>query len=384
MSAQAIEAQIDQISLEIERQKDMLRKLESRKSLLQRQLNAERDPIAHYPLEYARPQTHLGPLLLLNICNTWTNIALSTPALWASIGIGFPRAPGFEELLEMWLRRAGSRRLQISIKGACDSLVASSILQHSAQLQSLCISFDETNAEDDDDDGCYELLGGILPEMELPSLQELEIFGQIGMATNLLWPPVHRLLRLSPNLTELNIQNITFMMYMDEEEPETFVLPHLETLYVSTWALFDDSIISFLRQSSPPLLKLKLYGRSDVGNLYEVMSLIPTLTHFESVFLRSPFVAELFRYLSQNPHITPNLQTFQLEVAHNDSPTDILTLLAGLLAARRSSLKTVRLTTSGSIKTLPDDLAATLGQFLADGMDIHVGSARDELNILSQ
>ncbi|KAJ7649909.1 hypothetical protein FB45DRAFT_1075694 [Roridomyces roridus] len=100
MPTQGIKAQIEQISVEIERQKEVLRKLESRKSLLQQQLNAERDPIASlpleisseiflhclpprskgYPLEYARPRAHLAPLLLLNICNTWTNIALSTPA----------------------------------------------------------------------------------------------------------------------------------------------------------------------------------------------------------------------------------------------------------------------------------------------------------------
>ncbi|KAJ7605417.1 hypothetical protein FB45DRAFT_1042382 [Roridomyces roridus] len=435
MSAKAIESQIEQISVEMERRKELfmaeMRELESRKSLLLQQLNAVRDPIARLPLEvsseiflqclppqskacpleYARPQARLAPLLLLNICNTWTNIALSTPALWALIGIGFPRPTGFQDLLERWLRRAGSRRLQISIKGACDSLMASSILQHSAQLQSLCVSFDETNAEelDDGDEFCYELLGGILPEMELPSLQVLVIFGQAGMPTNLLWPSVHRLLRLSPNLTELNIQNINFMTYVNEELPETFVLPHLghlthfdgfevfnfsaprlETLYVSTWALFDDTLISFLRQSSPPLLKLKLYGGCNVaGSLDESISLIPTLTHLESLFLGSAYMTDLFGFLAKNLHVAPNLQSIQMESIdddedHDGNPIDILTPLVSMISARRGGLRKVRLTTtSWSMEPLPDDVAAILRQFLADGVDIHFGPVGG-LNILSQ
>ncbi|KAJ7605419.1 hypothetical protein FB45DRAFT_809140, partial [Roridomyces roridus] len=160
MSAQAIEAQIDQISLEIERRTEVfmaeMSKLESSKRLLQRQLNAVRDPIARLPLEisseifllclplrpefpsgHPRPHAHIAPLLLLNVCHTWTNIALSTPALWASISIGFPHPTGFECLLEGWLRRSGCHPLQISLRGACTSRVTSAILEHSAQLQSL-------------------------------------------------------------------------------------------------------------------------------------------------------------------------------------------------------------------------------------------------------
>ncbi|KAJ7649908.1 hypothetical protein FB45DRAFT_858851 [Roridomyces roridus] len=309
-------------------------------------------------------------------------------------------------LRSRWLRRAGSRPLQISLKGACDSLVASSILRHSAQLQSLCVSFDETNTEElDDDDECHELLGGIPLEMELPSLQVLEIFGEVGMLNNLSWPSVHWLLRLSPNLTELNIQNIAFRTYMDEEEPETFVLPHLgrlthfdgfevfnfsaprlETLHVSTWALLDDTLISFLRQSSPPLLKLNLYGSSDVGSLDESMSLIPHLMHLESLFLGSAFVVELLEFLAHNLHMVPNLQTFQMEDIYTDydnGPIGILAPLAGILSARRGILRKVRLTMTGAsaVETPPDDIAAILRQFLADGVDIHVGRVRGS-NIL--
>ncbi|KAJ7649935.1 hypothetical protein FB45DRAFT_1050055 [Roridomyces roridus] len=360
MSAKAIESQIEQISVEIERRKEAfmaeMRKLESSKSLLLQQLNAERDPIARLPLEIASEIfLHCLP----------------------------PRSKDYPLY----------RRLQISIKGACDSLVASSILQHSAQLQSLCISFDETNAEEDDDDGCYEFLGGILPEMELPSLQELEIFGQaVDMPTNLLWPSVHRLLRLSLNLTELNIQNINFMTYLDEEIPQTFVLPHLgrlthfhdfevfnlsaprlETLYVSAWALRDPSSPSSFRNGADPF------------DLHESMSLIPTLTHLESLFLGCGWVADLLNFLAQNPHITPNLQTFQMEEIYTDyddnGRINILPPLAGILSARGGRLRKVRLTmTAGSIvETPPDDVAASFDSFWLTGWIYTLGPLEDPI-----
>ncbi|KAJ7026978.1 hypothetical protein C8F04DRAFT_896624, partial [Mycena alexandri] len=31
-----------------------------------------------------------SPMLLLRICNSWTDIALSTPNLWSSIHLDFP------------------------------------------------------------------------------------------------------------------------------------------------------------------------------------------------------------------------------------------------------------------------------------------------------
>ncbi|KAJ7649928.1 hypothetical protein FB45DRAFT_1075742 [Roridomyces roridus] len=158
MSTQRIEAQIEQICLGIERQKDVLKKLESSKSLLQQQLNAARDPVARlpveiaseiflqclpppseYPREYPQPQARHAPQLFLNVCHNWTNIALSTPALWASIGIILPSTSAFESLSEMWLRRAGNHLLNISLGGVFDSLVAHPIQSHFAQLESLAI-----------------------------------------------------------------------------------------------------------------------------------------------------------------------------------------------------------------------------------------------------
>ncbi|KAJ7896395.1 hypothetical protein B0H14DRAFT_2430988, partial [Mycena olivaceomarginata] len=96
-----LRARIVKLRTDTEQQKKLLRKLEHNTSLAQRQLNAVFDPMARLPLEISseifleclassgcgtgsRPE--LGalrlPMLLLNICHAWTDIALATPSLW--------------------------------------------------------------------------------------------------------------------------------------------------------------------------------------------------------------------------------------------------------------------------------------------------------------
>ncbi|KAJ7896297.1 hypothetical protein B0H14DRAFT_2292913, partial [Mycena olivaceomarginata] len=90
------------LSSEIALQKRLLKKLQQDKSAALGQLNAVMDPVARLPLEILseiflqclvpdctprqspRPMAgarHL-PMLLLNVCNAWCVIAISTPALW--------------------------------------------------------------------------------------------------------------------------------------------------------------------------------------------------------------------------------------------------------------------------------------------------------------
>ncbi|KAJ6456622.1 hypothetical protein C8R47DRAFT_187658 [Mycena vitilis] len=76
-----------------------MRQLVISKSAAQRQLNAIRDPVAHLPFELSseiflhclpqrrKPEPSTAPMLLLSICNNWTDIALSisisrTPTSW--------------------------------------------------------------------------------------------------------------------------------------------------------------------------------------------------------------------------------------------------------------------------------------------------------------
>ncbi|KAJ7934670.1 hypothetical protein B0H13DRAFT_1482313, partial [Mycena leptocephala] len=85
---------IEEISSLITRQKNVLRDLEKSRSHLRRQLNSTLDPIARLPLELSSdifqrclpmssyPDPHYAPMLFLNVCHSWTEIALSTPSLW--------------------------------------------------------------------------------------------------------------------------------------------------------------------------------------------------------------------------------------------------------------------------------------------------------------
>ncbi|KAJ6481092.1 hypothetical protein C8R45DRAFT_775789, partial [Mycena sanguinolenta] len=85
---------IDEISLAVERQKQVLRDLEKSRNEARRQLNATLDPMALLLVEILseifvrclsnslRPHTVEAPLLFLRICHLWAYIAIATPSLW--------------------------------------------------------------------------------------------------------------------------------------------------------------------------------------------------------------------------------------------------------------------------------------------------------------
>ncbi|KAJ7235998.1 hypothetical protein C8J57DRAFT_1144823, partial [Mycena rebaudengoi] len=87
----------------------------------QHQLNSILDPIGtRLPVEISlkifilclpdprkrHPNPRTVPLLLLRICTAWANIARSTPALWNTLHVHFPRAEGFEHLFDSYLARS--------------------------------------------------------------------------------------------------------------------------------------------------------------------------------------------------------------------------------------------------------------------------------------
>ncbi|KAJ7486653.1 hypothetical protein FB451DRAFT_1026847 [Mycena latifolia] len=126
MSITELQTRIDAISAEITRQKEALTNLERSKIAAQRQLNAVRDPVARVPLELSsaifihclpvrqEPGVRHPPMLFLHVCHAWTDIALSTPALWAAMHAHGPKAD-LESLLTTWFKRAHSRPLSVSL-----------------------------------------------------------------------------------------------------------------------------------------------------------------------------------------------------------------------------------------------------------------------------
>ncbi|KAJ7854280.1 hypothetical protein B0H14DRAFT_2444071, partial [Mycena olivaceomarginata] len=134
MTVQDLRARIAKLDTEIDLQRELLKRLERDRSLTKRQLNSVLDPFARLPLEissdiflrslplFPKPGDPDVPILQLNICNAWTDIALSTPSLWATIHITFqssrfpsPSTQCLKTLVPIWLRRAHNRPLSISL-----------------------------------------------------------------------------------------------------------------------------------------------------------------------------------------------------------------------------------------------------------------------------
>ncbi|KAJ7458026.1 hypothetical protein B0H11DRAFT_2062364 [Mycena galericulata] len=164
MSVQELQARIKKISADIERQKKLLKNLEQNKCLVQRQLNAARDPVARLPLEISseifiqclpslpEPGAHRLPMILLNVCNAWTSIALSTPALWEAIRVVYPRAEGFPQLLTIWLQRACNRPLSVSFTDAFHEGIIPIVWQHNQRLKHLEICYKQEYGNEDSDE----------------------------------------------------------------------------------------------------------------------------------------------------------------------------------------------------------------------------------------
>ncbi|KAJ6477566.1 hypothetical protein C8R45DRAFT_906445, partial [Mycena sanguinolenta] len=126
MSVQELRARIVQLESEIERQKNLLYKLEKDKTVALRQLNAALDPVARLPFEISSEiflqslptspsEVRNGPVVLLGICNAWNAVALATPTLWTTVRIHFPCGDDFAKVLPIWFGRARGRPLSISM-----------------------------------------------------------------------------------------------------------------------------------------------------------------------------------------------------------------------------------------------------------------------------
>ncbi|KAJ7649832.1 hypothetical protein FB45DRAFT_4438 [Roridomyces roridus] len=439
MSVQELESRLAQVSIDIERQKEVLKGLEYDKSLIQRQLNSLRDPVARLPLELSsdiflrclgrKPQVgeRYLPVLLLNICTAWTNIAVSVPALWHRIEIRFPRHKSFDKALEKWLQRAGGRPLHISLHGTIDPEVTACIWRYSASIKQLDIFFED---EEVPEDGIHHLLGGTMPKAPLPCLQNIHIRGAYDLVCHR--SPLSELVRWAPNLVDLRLENASFIG--TESFDEHFVLrnlrhltctgkdlmgstscslsaPNLETLALSP-SIFDDSepdaIISFLQRSLPPLRELKVFFRHRAGDddfsWFESCMPMATLSHLELDSPTRPILNQLFAILQQPPSsVLPAFQSLIVRVVDRDvfaaRPNHLQTNWKGLaraLTIRRSKLRTVRFHSEargeGFFESrivlrdgetlVPPDILALFTGFLDHGTDIYFGTEEFGENLL--
>ncbi|KAJ6466709.1 hypothetical protein C8R47DRAFT_1153446 [Mycena vitilis] len=188
-----------------EKFRDLSEKLERDRSLIQQQLNSVLDPVARLPLEISSdiflrtlpstpelPNAHDVdvPMLFLNICHAWTDIALSIPALRATLCAVLPCTEESDKALQAWLQRAGNRPLSVSRGEMHTGHVPAFILEHGGRFRFLEICDDR-------------------------------------MST----PQTLQLLRSAPDLTECTFQDMhSVSEYLIEKSAPKLVLPTLRRM----------------------------------------------------------------------------------------------------------------------------------------------------------
>ncbi|KAJ6581673.1 hypothetical protein B0H19DRAFT_1369955 [Mycena capillaripes] len=398
-AVQEVQARIAKLSADIDLQKEFLKQLERSKSNAQRELNVLRDPVAQLPLEisteiflqclpeppfFPTPGAIAAPMLLLNVCNTWTDIALSISALWAAIQID--SQPGVE-ILQFWLPRARDHPLSISLRGSLDYDVAEVLAQYGEQLKHLEI-YDETFPIDVGTLKGFPrletlIIGGLDEQSDISVLGS-RIMGLLRLVPNLLRCTFHciDLQDNIPDIENLILPNLRCLTFGRDDEPSTasgdgilkyISLPALETLAIPLSVLTFDEFSLFLERSSPPLQKLILGaeygGHPRFTKLDQWLRLLPSLTYID---LFRVSMDDLFSALADSPsHLLPNLRTLTIrDPFSNQSYEPLYHTLLRALSARRTNLVCFHLTT----RVRPgSDFCDGVRELVKDGMEIFIG-----------
>ncbi|KAJ7483865.1 hypothetical protein B0H11DRAFT_1201682 [Mycena galericulata] len=306
----ALYERLEELESDIGTQDEVLRELHRRRSAVRRQLNDLRDPMARLPREisseilihclppdeYPRPS---GLALFLEICTLWTEIALSTTRIWATLRIDMPNnddnmTAEFRDIFAQWLLRSQGHPLSLSLTGStiADPVILDIVGSHAHHLHSL----------------------------RIPSLPYLRAFIGGTMFLSLAYLHVHagsrgddrfdidqfmQVLQSVPNLRVCNLGAPP----QDVDDADKVLHAHLEQLTVagnnSSSNIFQyltfpglvhlnisheasaEDLISFFTRSAPPLRKFILDARDHGHDQWERDSvrkcfrLVPSLTYLE-------------------------------------------------------------------------------------------------------
>ncbi|KAJ6544612.1 hypothetical protein DFH09DRAFT_1321815 [Mycena vulgaris] len=361
-SAFDIRKRIDEVSLAIHRQKEVLRDLEQTKHDLQSDLNDILDPIARLPVEISSdifmryidtpiPHLNRAPLLFLNVCRLWSKIAISTPSLWTSIHTEYP-GDNFVKLMDVWLARAGNAPLSISLRGVPSPDLCDSMRRNAHRMQTLKLHLPSR-------DDLKEIT------TPFPSLQKLIISHSYDALESRSYSLDGRecldMLRGAPDVVDCTI-DIDDNFYWDsggDEKPDvlthsnlrslsleakgalilrSLTLPALEDLTILDFYVPHDDFLAFLTRSSSPLKKLRLEITDWPGNTAEtVFGLLPTLTDLYLTLSIPLAEFPLLEALGTRfpPQLIPNLRN--LLITSDIPPTRAqYEQLISILSARRA------------------------------------------------
>ncbi|KAJ7236186.1 hypothetical protein C8J57DRAFT_137960, partial [Mycena rebaudengoi] len=416
MSVAELRDRLAEISSSISLQKKLLDDLERARVDIYRQLNTILDPISRLPFEISsdifvlclpslrHPNPSTVPILFLSICATWADIALSTPALWDTIHVDFPRAKGFNRVLRSYLTRSATRELSITLTGPPDGACCRLIRRNAPRVKDLKL---QLRSEDD----------LMRPQATIFSnLKTLTISSALKASSETLFdlpmPSLLDVLRAVPGLVDCTIDN-TEVDPWDEHPPLTvpllrhlrlgrhstvdsshsakvlshLSLPALQSLVLSS---IDDisaqDFITFFVRSAAPLqsLRINLEGRHwwQPPILTQLFGAMPTLTDLHLFWLTecAPFLRLLLT------DILPELRILRLvsidwsSSPHHDAQPDAsscFALLPPALSARRAKMVSFQLRLGPNLER-PDDLViAHLRQLSTEcGMKVHVGTKK--------
>ncbi|KAJ7490267.1 hypothetical protein B0H11DRAFT_2400847 [Mycena galericulata] len=191
MYLENLRKELADLEISITRQRSLLEQLEERKATVRAEIDAFIFPVLTLPpeitteifLQYAfgthrELEDNLGCLFqnvfrLLAVCRVWRTLALSVPALWATLDVGSRpldrnHAPGeMEEIVDTWFSRAGALPLFLNWFGATvdpwSGQINTVIRRHAPRLQTLRLCIHS---------GCVShLIDGIT----FPHLQSLDL-----------------------------------------------------------------------------------------------------------------------------------------------------------------------------------------------------------------
>ncbi|KAF7361517.1 F-box domain-containing protein [Mycena sanguinolenta] len=392
VSVEELRERIEQISSDINRHQDaeLLKKLQQAKIQLHCQLNQLVDPIARLPLEisseiflqtldsFPKPASFHPPMLFLNVCSTWTAIASSTPAIWSSTRIDFPRSFAFWMwLLPVWLGRAHNCPLTVRFGGDFHHWnhdVSGVIWKHGGQLKHLEIANDDDDVEEDEELFMIDIFGRTSPE-SMPLLESLTIRNLTGEQA-FSGRQILGLLRQMPNITKLHMEPLTDL------PSEDLVVPTLRQLSFGDFEDSHDEILKFLslprtrnplRADALPQLNVAWEYDTIGVHLRECFCLIPTLVRLRVLSLTSSVVADLFAALADSSLLLPNLNSFIVFNSEHISEALWSTLVRALVS-RRKKLRIVAVQNVNVPKAA--DILAALGELVIDGMQIYIGTTK--------
>ncbi|KAJ7817820.1 hypothetical protein B0H13DRAFT_1922644 [Mycena leptocephala] len=246
-----------------------------------------------YP-EYPPLTGLLSPPLLTQICRTWREIALGTPALWCAISASFHDGIPLRQkahLFDLWLKRSRSRPLSLQVLGMDTAEILATTVPHRARWEHLVFYLPPSSLPVID--GPMPLLrhlnlslsGSVAdaPEVfafrDAPLLRTVVLSPDAASSVILPWAQLTSLTLFNvyprdcvPVLQKtLNLVHCELEVYFDSDNDEPgpdITLPYLESLVINNLDL-DDPVTDLL-------------GIFIVPAMFNIMVSCPTLAVFPS------------------------------------------------------------------------------------------------------